>query len=558
VIRLLAPLAILLAPFAFALEEVPVAPITFGDAAIMASTRPAMASDGENYLAVWSDDREGVPAVYGARIVILYTHGSRLYAAVMTRTGTIVARDLFVENVDWSDPFASITEAGGGFVAAFTRSVPHAVVVVRFDADGNRVGSTASVAANALHPQIVNESGALRLFSIEGGVVSRTLTMELVAGEPVTVLKTPIGIFTAMGSYAAAAGPRGSLAVGEIYFQAEPEIDRWLYAVDGDAPSDAKLVTRAGTAQYAPAIANGDDGTLVTWEEPASHVLRGKQGGVVFDIASYGRQSAVAAQGGTYLAVWSGGGAMARLVRGGAPLGDAFTLDADGTLPVVASDGRDFIVAWIATAANELRLARVDTTGTVVDRGVVPIQRMNSVVAPALACDRGECLVAWGNEVAHAVRIDASLAVIDQDTIALGDTTNPVAIATAAHDGRYAIAWQHGESIEFHTIDRDGVASPAFTAAGRAPALAAQGDAWVLLREAGEELIVTRFNDRFAGDYALTRDAQARRAPSLAASGANVIVAYERTTRGEEAGGSPRVYVATLEPPKPKRRAARP
>jgi hypothetical protein len=482
------------------------------------------------------------------RVALLYSRGEELFALVTSTTGAPL------ENVSLGGGI--LTTTGGppkatiagvlsssptGFLVAWHRDAPNDVMALRLDVNGLPLGSAQRVAGPAGAPELSENNGEFLLFTIEGGVLVRRR----------------IGIFNGLGvgvpaieiahgavAVAAAYGPGGVLAVANIE---EPPGSNML-RFGGN--SSATVLSVAGLEQPRPAITVGRDGPMVVWalgtEDPPS----------------------IAVVGGTYAVVPGRTRVSLQLVRGGGAIGLPVTLDTNGRFPVIAASGGDFIVAW--THGSEVRYARVSTSGVILATGAVQNPTQSAPIA-GLACDAGECLLAWHeatirrtcplfscivvDERVKAIRFDDDLVIRDTLVLTPEPSTQRGRVVAAAHDGTYAVAWQEGLDVRAVTVDRTGAVESSTRVPGANPAVARQKESWLLVREVGEQLVGRWLPGSF--ERVLTpNDGQARRAPSLFSLGDRVLAVYERTTRNEAAGGVPRAYVTAIDPPPPRRRAA--
>ncbi|HYC90692.1 MAG TPA: hypothetical protein VEO54_15860 [Thermoanaerobaculia bacterium] len=485
------------------------------------------------------------------RIVLLYSRGGELFGLATSRTGApleTVSLGGGILTTTGGPAKATIAAVNSssptGFLVAWHRDAANDVMVLRLDVNGLPLGSAQRVAGPAGAPELAENNGELLLFTIEGeAVVSRRIG--ILNGIGVGVPSIEIGNDAV--AVAAAYGPGGVLAVVNVE---EPFSNALRIA--GDFSTVTLSVT--GREQPRPAIASGRDGQMVVWasrreEDPPS----------------------IAVVGGTYLAVYGSGKVWFQLYRGGGPVGLPVTLDADGRWPVVAAVAGDFIVAW--THFSEVRFARVSTAGVVMATGTVPSTPPSAPVA-GLACDAGECILAWHeatirrtcplfsctviDEQVKAIRFDDDLVIRDTLVLTPEATTQRERrgrVVAAAHDGEYAVAWEERLDIRAVTVDRTGAVESSTRVAGTSPAVARQKDSWLLVREVGDQLVARWLPGNY--ERALTpNDGQARRAPSLFSLGDRVLMVYERTTRNEAAGGVPRAYVTTVDLPPPRRRAA--
>jgi hypothetical protein len=342
---------------------------------------------------------------------------------------------------------------------------------------------------------------------------------------------------------AAAYGPGGAFAVTNREQQSGSEL--WI-----GVELAFQTLAVAAHEQRRPAITLGRDGQMV--------------------VSTTGTQVSpgVAAVGSTYAVVNAGPRVSLQLVRGGAAVGASTTLDTNGRFPVIAASDGNFTVAW--THGSEVRYARVSTAGVIMATGAIQNPTQSSPIA-GLACDGGECILAWHeatirqtcpnfacivvDERVKAIRFDDGLVIRDTLVLTPEPSTQRGRVVAAAHDGTYAVAWREGLEVRAVTVDRTGAVETSIRVPGASPAIARHEESWLLVREVDEQLVARWLPLSF--ERVLTpRDGQARRAPSLFSLGDRVLAVYERTTRNEPAGGVPRAYVTVIEPPAPRRRAA--
>jgi hypothetical protein len=527
-------------------------------------------------------------ATDGSRILVTYTDGSSFYVAGTSPIGERLWADkVIAENAGWWN-LASIASAGGVFAVTWLSiEVPDhpgesKVRTVRLDAEGNTLAPSQIAIPWSAQARIVATSDGFRLFEQQELRVMRyTLTNELVpvTATPVIDRERP----DVVGGFAVAEGPGGTMVVASFghQFPYPPAIG--LYAADGDTPEEPVLVSRAGTTQKEPDLAVGDDGMLVVWNErERPHIgatfFAANGTSRTFDVAVNGARPAVATQGRAYVVAWTGfTGARARVIQDGFVIGDEIPLN-DGPNPVVAAagEGRDFVVAaTTGSAGAPVQLSRINNVGYVVSRGSVAVSPGSIASRVALACDRGECLLTWVEQAFTPGCFPYRCAVYEQvmamtlDTALMPRSALPIALTeramvrmndldAAAFDGTYAVTWQSLGVVTARTISQGQQLGTAFTLPGSGCAVEREAGGWLLVREVNTELVTAHFTaDRLDAGAALARDAQWRSAPALARAGEKVVMAYERTTDGEAAGGVVRAYVADLPPSAPKRRTAR-
>jgi hypothetical protein len=518
------------------------------------------------------------------RIVILYTSGVDLHAAVTTSTGAPIGTALLSTDV-WAAPGgtaqAAVASAGGGFMAVWRRFTAGDVMAQRLSAEGAPLASAVQAVAAASQVDLIAATESYWLYTAEVDGLQRAFVArrnvrasDAIAGSPVVELTPGFVAMNALGTIAAAPAANSMGVVGEAFDDRGSNGSAMIFGTG----YGQRTLSEAGKAQQRPAIASGSDGTLVVWRaregtRTGGSMLRGIPFGDVNDPLPQGDAPSIAVQGRTYLVTGGTFGAWAQVVRRGGPVGNVLELDASGRFPVAAASGGEFIVAWINTGAGEVRLARVSTAGELLATNAIPLRTLTGVPMPGLACDDGECLIAWHEETSYAtcprfacivvetrvraVRFDDELAIRDAEPLTLTpEPTERARISVAADDGRYAVAWQERFDVRAVTLDASGAVELSTRMAGLTPAVARHGDAWLLVREVDDRL-VARWLGRGVERILTPADGQARRAPSLFALGERVLAVYERTTRNEEAGGVPRAYVLEIAPPpSPRRRPA--
>ena len=507
-------------------------------------------------------------ALRGSRAVVLYAQDELLKAATLNATGALLQSDVVIAqnvslNEEFSEPSASISTSADGFVAVWRGLPSRDLFAQRFDANGDWVGDPLRLRENVLDAKIAGDV----IYATEGWPDTRLIAISFPSGEARNVMPA-MTIEDAAASLAVV-----TVEAGDVY------------AVRASTPPT--LIARAAAAHANPQIAVGENTMLVAYEVrpeasiEATLIDRRTGTAATLAIAPSGAQPRVAVVGGAYLVTWlDHERLLGRVVRDGVRLSDVIEIATTifhGS--ALASTGREFIAAWFEYGSSSLGTARISIDGEILDTSNAgSVHTPVGQPSPALACSRDECLLAWHDmilsdcqhfickidERVKAVRILPSLAVVDSIPILISDNLSlGTGAVAAADDGTYAVAWEHLDSVHTWTI-ASGVSTPAVTREGRHPALVRQGDSWLLLHEPFDapdmQLGVTRFRTSASGsDFELVpRDAQARRHASAALLGDDVVVAYERTTRNEDAGGVPRVHLEIIEPPKPRTRAVRP
>jgi hypothetical protein len=536
-------------------------------------------------------------AFNGSRFVALYTTGAAvLKAAVTEASGAPLATGIVVAEGAVSDetgpPGASIASSGSELAAVW--KYQNELRVRRFGADGMPMGEPVVVRKDTSFMfDIVGAADGWLVEDTEGWpdmkLFAVPVTRELIVGGAHVVLAPqPFAVSTFAGA--------GTLVVADM---SHPNEARGAEIVAAGLTASPLVVSRAGGAQRNPEIAIGRGTTLVVSEEdrgggpdqPLTSVRATFTDHATGTTSTFAvapsdvsqSRPIVAVAGDSYLVIWAESGALllrARVVRNGEPVGPVIELASTSRLAAVASDGRDFFVATYEFPASTLITSRLSADGAFLGRSeAIPVSAPLGTPSIAIACAGEECILAWRNLVVgpcihlicktddrlFAARMETSLAMRDATpfelsagTYGLGDV-----VAAAGGDGTYAVAWDYPGFVRARTISALGAIGDTVERAGYRPALVHQSGSWLLLRDAasvaGPRIGVTRFRGGVAAtDFELTvADAQARTNAAAAADGDSVVVAYERTTRDEPAGGVPRVYLETIRAPKPKERAVR-
>ncbi|MFP5246863.1 MAG: hypothetical protein ACLGH0_09230, partial [Thermoanaerobaculia bacterium] len=275
----------------------------------------------------------------------------------------------------------------------------------------------------------------------------------------------------------------------------------------------------------------------------------------------------------THLVVWEDQGIRGRILRGNEQSAVLQLDDGTGVRPFVTTDGSEFVVAWGDAGSQSVHLARVSAAGEIVRRSaLVEVTWPTSVTGPTVACANGECLLAWREQVitmtcpvfgcaraetrVYAKRVDAHSFAAESERFALSGDDLYIydLVASAAGDGTYALVWTSFDKTPVVVLDRAGVVRR-FERAGSRPSLVRDGDRWLLVTDREGTIVATWFRATApAGEKVLFADAQARRNAAVTIDGGRAVVAYERTTRNEAAGGVPRVYREFVGSPSKKRR----
>jgi hypothetical protein len=256
------------------------------------------------------------------------------------------------------------------------------------------------------------------------------------------------------------------------------------------APPEGFVVSTGASDEEAPATASNGSNYLVVWQDYRNSEANGADlygvrvstTGAVLDPSAIAISTApadqvspnVATDGTNYLVVWedyrndatSGAdiygaritGAGAVQDPGGIPISTAAS---DQLAPAVAGGSSGYLVAWqdgrnLATSGADIYGSRVNSSGSVLDAGGIPICSVNGAqYSAAVAFDANNYLVVWSDERnlgvtgvdVYGARVNTAGQVLDSPNIpiiqAAGDDVFP-AVASAA--GGFLAVWEDGRN----------------------------------------------------------------------------------------------------------------
>ncbi|HKE13682.1 MAG TPA: CARDB domain-containing protein, partial [Kofleriaceae bacterium] len=139
-----------------------------------------------------------------------------------------------------------------------------------------------------------------------------------------------------------------------------------------------------------------------------------------------------------------------RLGPAGTPRSDRFQVTRNGSSPVAAFDGTNYLLVWQRPLSNresrpDLFAARMSSTGTVLDADI-PIATLAAIPesAQSVACGGGVCLVVWRHAAiqVRAVRVGPDGTVLDATPLVIA-VDGPVATTSTTFDGEaFLVAWR--------------------------------------------------------------------------------------------------------------------
>jgi hypothetical protein len=381
--------------------------------ALNSQVLPALAFDGTNYLVVWQDYRTGDFLIYGTMVSaegqVVDTSGFPIATTAIYQRYPAVAfgESLFVVTWERYD-FSSFSVCAARVDRAGTVLDTVAVVV-----SDSGVESSAIVFGGSSF--LVAWQGQSYPYSISGS------RMSLTGG-----ISSPSVLISAMmtGQWRPAAACDGAnyLVVWQNGSQDSPGDYRAdIYGLRLDASGHVldslEIPIAKGTySESNPAVAAGDSGWLVAWEDHRAgssmvYAARVSPAGCVLDSAGIPIDSltptqwvqvAVSSDGTDYFVVWLNNGIYGARVTGtGQVLDSSGFLISDSalgrTFPAVAFDGANYLAVWSRFSANgRIEGARISPGGAVLDSPNVCIARTSRLTyCPSVAFDGANYLVVW-------------------------------------------------------------------------------------------------------------------------------------------------------------------
>ena len=438
---------------------------------------PAIASNGSDYLVVWTDERvsTGIPDLYGTRVnqagEVLDPLGILISSALNGQKDAAVAFDGTNYFVVWTD------ERNGGRTAVFGTRVSQAGAVL--DPNGVKLSPTLSsaymsrpaIAFDGTNFLVVWEHQAdyFALPDLQGSLVSK-------AGVPQGS--------TLIVSNAANAQAFASLAFDGTNYLAVWEDNRsgkHTYAAristTGSVLDPSGIRVDSGThGEYTPRVVFDGTSFFAVWEDDRNAATTGRDvygarispAGTVLDpsglalIQAAGNQvrPALVRTGTGLLLGWqearkesttdvyaariSGTGTV--LDPTGFPVLEAPLAQGDVAM---ATNGAGFLVAWSDARNRDVVGTRLSATTTVLDpAGVTLSLAPNSETQPAVAFDGTNYLVAWQDNRGetldiYGVRVSGSGAVLDPVAIPIAVAPRPQLSPAVAFDGtNYLVIWE--------------------------------------------------------------------------------------------------------------------
>lgn len=449
---------------------------------------PSVASDGSNFLVVWGDFRTSLTTgtasdVYGARITgagtVLEPNGIPISAGYGHQTSPSVAFNGLRFLVAWDD-------ARSGTFDVYASRVNKSGIVV----DGTGI-AVSTATGDQQDPAVASDGSTFLVAWSSGGSPNQDIYAARVSNTGVVADPTGIAVSTAAPQdlYPAATWDGTNFVIA---WEAS-QVVRAARVTTLGAVLDAGGFPVGGPSGLAPAVTSNGSSSFLAWHTnaPATsgrdvYAARVSSGGGVVDsppilvsiTANNQRAPALAwnPEGRYFLVVWRDDRGTSADIYGARVTGTGTILDGTGfpisTAPGDQTDasvvwsGTHFLVVWDDVRSgdeNDVDIygARVDTNGTVLEPGGIPISARfgSSQDSNAVAWDGTNFLVVWrdtrsGSHI-YGARVSDAGAVLEGAGIpistAAGFQDEPALAWNGMH---YLVVWKQSSGS---TIDIEGV-----------------------------------------------------------------------------------------------------
>jgi hypothetical protein len=439
---------------------------------------PAVAFDGTNYLVVWKDARNGVSCdIYGARVsadgVVIDSAGIAVSLTDGAQGDVVVAFGDTAFLVVWTDTRNEVSNIYGARVTREGVVLDPAGIAICIDPGGQSLPTVAFDGSEWLVAWQDVRDGEPDIYGARVGTDGTVLD--------------PLGMAIASEAgdqtYVAAASNGAAFLV--VWDDKRSGSSRDVYGsrvgADGTVldPGGILMSAAAGDQQYAAVTFDGasyfvvwnDLRNVSTWDLYATRV---DSSGAVLDpagipVSVYPNQEAsptVAANGENFLVAWhdSRNGQKdvyaARVAADGTVLDtNAFPVSTSATYqayPAVTFDGSDYLAVWQewrVSSAFDIFGVRLAEDGTVLDTlGIAVSVAARDQLYPAVAQGADTCLVVWQDYRNNAydvygARVSADGSVLEPSGLAISVATGAQEFPDVASDGSgYLAVWQDKRS----------------------------------------------------------------------------------------------------------------
>lgn len=339
------------------------------------------------------------------------------------------------------------------------------IVGAILDRDATAITKNGLTVSRSSRPQTkpalaLSPAGALLVWQIESGNERADLVATRLDRAGVPIDSTPIAVASPVGSH----NPRSVVWLGDDYLVIYPYIPGIVakrIAASG-AVLDADPIV-IGKGSYAAVASNGTTTIVATSDANGSvRVVRLSAAAAVIDTQTIATSShisnhlAVATNGDEFVVAWTedhGDGAeiaqddifAVRLTASGLPIDASSIVIAntshDETSPAIASDGRDFLIAYTDQASVALK--RLLREGTVVNSSIFPA---DVATDPQVVFAADRYFLTWGAGTAGRITtVNRGGAVIDAPSVFAQSDSNYV-VQTALAPG--LVAYSRGNAAD--------------------------------------------------------------------------------------------------------------
>jgi hypothetical protein len=361
-------------------------------------------------------------------------------------------------------------------------------------------------------------------------------------------------------------------------------------AVSAEHAMSAPVTSNADASQSVPSVAFDGTNFLVVWEDtrgPSGRDIFGarvRPDGTVLDatgipisMAPNDQGAPAVAWGGTsFLVVWhdfrNDDGTAKSSIVGARVSSSGTVLDSAGIPisstdsllnPSVAWNGTNFLVAWEAFVGGnfDIRAARVDTNGTVLDAAANVSTASNGQFAPQVASNGASFFVVWQDQRSgsssdiYGARVSGAGTVVDPAGIPVSTATgNQLEPALAWNGTHYFVAWSdlRASKLEIYgarvdatgsVADGNGILISTTAIAQSEPSISAVGTTFFVVWQAHKSSNTT---DVFASRVsaagvvldpnriAIATGPSSHNSPAVATAAANVLVAWQDDRAGTD------------------------
>jgi hypothetical protein len=546
-------------------------------------TEPAVATDGTDFLVVWTDDRNGGSTdLYGTIVsatgLVLNPLGIAISTAVNQQENPAVAFDGTNYLVVWEDGRrASGVDIYGARVSPTgTVQDPNGLVIANSTAFNERMDNPAIAFDGTNYlvawDQKSGYTGPTNLYAqrvSKAGTRLTTITISSTIGDQ----SNPALAFDGT-NYLAAWEDSRNTGVPNIY---AARISKAGTVLD---PSGL-MVGNHTEPQYAPTVAFNGTNHLLAWTDrrnghydiygarvsPSGSVLD-PAGRPLIQTASDQMGPQLIRQGTEYLMTWydyrPGNFDIyaARVSAAGTSLDGlgfvVLTAPAPQLTPVVASNGTRHLIAWQDNRYYDIGGARVDSPNTVLDLGGFTISTApNSQRTPAMAFDGANYLIVWqdnrgGTSDIYGVRVSASGTVLDPTGFIISSGWWTEQNPSLAFDGtNYLVVWEdsrvsyidiYGARVSPNgtVLDPNGIRICDRSSFQESPRAAFDGTNYLVVWQSGDNfynLLGTRISRAGVvldpGFLTISSGTQSRFEPAIAFDGTNYLVTWSDFRSGQ-------------------------